>query len=347
MRFELPENERKLLREIQRNEKYKRDYVKVTVLLMLDLGETPLKIALFLGIDDSTVYRHVENYQTFGLDKFLDNNYLGYFGKLNQLQLADLRNELRTRLYETAQEVCEMVKTKFEIEYTAQGMCDLLHRIGFVYKKTKQIPMKVDEVAQTEFIEKFEQLQAAREADEVHYFIDAVHPTLNSETSYGWIEKGTEHRVLSNSGRTRMNILGALNPNEVTEIITKEYKTIDAEAAKDFLTQIGKRNRGAKKIRIFTDNASYFKKLIADNLIEDKRIEIIWLPTYAANLNLIERLWRFLKKKVLKNKFYGTAKYFREKVEEFFIKIKDYKDELETLLTCNFSVLKFSQSNSD
>ncbi len=78
MRFKLPENERKLLREIQRNEKYQRDYVKVTVLLMLDLGETPPEIALFLGIDDATVYRHLETYQTNGLDKFLENNYLGY-----------------------------------------------------------------------------------------------------------------------------------------------------------------------------------------------------------------------------------------------------------------------------
>ena len=78
MRFELSKNERKLLREIQRNEKYKRDYVKVTVLLMLDLGETPQKIGFFLGIDDGTVYRHLENYRTNGLDKYLGNNYLGY-----------------------------------------------------------------------------------------------------------------------------------------------------------------------------------------------------------------------------------------------------------------------------
>lgn len=344
MRFELPENERKLLREIQRNQKYKRDYVKVTVLLMLDLGETPLKIALFLGIDDGTVYRHSENYQTNGLDKFLESNYRGYFGKLDLSQLEDLRKELKRRLFETAQEVCEVVKEKFEIEYTAQGMCDLLHRIGFVYKKTKQIPMKVDEVAQTEFIKQFEQLQAEKKADEVHYFIDAVHPTLNSETSYGWIEKGTQQQVLSNSGRTRMNILGALNPNQVTEVMTKEYQTINSDAAKDFLEELGKKNPKAKKIRIFTDNAGYFKKLITDNLIKDKRIEIIWLPTYAPNLNLIERLWKLMKKKVLKNKFHGTAKYFREKVEEFFRNITDYKTELESLLTCHFSVVKISQS---
>ena len=198
----------------------------VTVLLRLDLGETPLKIALFLGIDDGTVYRHLETSQTKGLGKFADNNYLGYFGKLDLFQRNSLRKELKIRLFETAQEVCELVKSKFEIDYTPQGRGDLLHRIGFVDKKTKQLPMKVNEAAQTEFIAQFEKMQTSKEADEVPYFIAGVHPTLNSETSYGWIEKGTEQQVLSNSGRTRMNILGALNPNDITDIITKEYKTI-------------------------------------------------------------------------------------------------------------------------
>jgi transposase len=343
VRFELPENERKVLREIQRHNN-KRAYIKATVLLMLDLGETPLKIAVCLGIDDSTIYRHLENYQTNGLDKFLGTNYVGYWGKLSSFQIAQLRAELKEHLYDTCQQICEWVEERFSVKYTAEGMCDLLHRIGFVYKKSKQIPMKVDEAAQAEFIEQFEQLQAAREADEVHYFIDAVHPTLNSEASYGWIEKGAEHQVLSNSGRTRMNLLGALNANEITDILTAEYKTINAAAAQDFLEQLGKRNPEAKKITVFIDNAKYFKKLEKDGLIADQRIEIIWLPTYAPNLNLIERLWRFLKKKVLKNRFYGTAKGFREKVEEFFAQVKDYKSELETLLTCNFGVIKFSQS---
>lgn len=344
MRFELPEKERKILREIQRNEKYKRDYVKVTVLLMLDLGETPQKIALFLGIDDATVYRHLENFQTNGLDKFLGNNYFGYWGKLSSFQIVELRKALKEHLYETCQAISELIEKRFSVRYTAEGVCDLLHRIGFVYKKTKQIPMKVDEIGQAEFMKKFERLQAEKAADEVHYFIDAVHPTLNSEPSYGWIEKGEEHQILSNSGRTRMNILGALNPNQVTEIITKEYKTIDYEAAKDFIEELGKTNPAATKIRIITDNARYFRKLEKDELIADKRIEIVWLPTYAPNLNLIERLWRFLKKKVLKNRFYGTAKGFRAKVEEFFTNIKNYQTELETLLTCNFGVIKFSQS---
>lgn len=136
MRFELPENERKVLREIQ-HQNNKRDYVKATVLLMLDLGETPPKVAVCLGIDDATVYRHLENYQTNGLDKFLGNNYVGYWGKLSSFEIAGLRKELKERLYESCQAICEFVEKRFSVTYTAQGMCDLLHRIGYVYKKTR------------------------------------------------------------------------------------------------------------------------------------------------------------------------------------------------------------------
>lgn len=137
MRFELAEKERKLLREIQRNEKYKRHYIKVTVVLMLDLGQSPLDIALFLGIDDGTVYRHLENYQAKGLDKYLENNYVGYWGKLDSFQLAKLREELKRQLYENAAEICRFIKAEFGVEYLAEGIVPLLHRIGFEYKKTR------------------------------------------------------------------------------------------------------------------------------------------------------------------------------------------------------------------
>ncbi len=127
MRFELPENERKVLREIQRQNN-KRDYVKATVLLMLDLGETPPKIAACLGIDDGTIYRHLENYQTAGLDKFLGSNYTGYWGKLSSFEIAELKRELNNHLYETCQQICQWVEQRFLVKYTAEGMCDLLHR---------------------------------------------------------------------------------------------------------------------------------------------------------------------------------------------------------------------------
>ncbi len=344
VKLELAEKERKLLREIQRNEKYKRDYVKVTIVLMWDLGETPQKIALFLGIDDSTLYRHLESYQSKGLDGYLENNYSGYWGKLSSMEMSRLRRELNSRLYENAEDIARWIEVNCGVKYMPEGLVPLLHRIGLVFKKTKQVPGGADEVLQAEFVAEFEQMQANKAEDEVHYFVDAVHPTLNSEASYGWIEKGSEHQILSNSGRTRINIFGAVNPDDVTDLITDEYKTINFESSGDFFEQIGKKNPKASKIKVFIDNASYFKKMVAEGLVKDKRIEIVWLPTYSPNLNLIERLWKFFKKKILKNNYHGLAKGFREKIREFFRNIKEYKTELESLLTCNFRLVYFSQS---
>jgi transposase len=66
--MKLTDSEYKLLREIQQNEKHKRNYVKVTVLLMLHLGESLEKISIFLGISTQTVYSYSQTYQTKGLD---------------------------------------------------------------------------------------------------------------------------------------------------------------------------------------------------------------------------------------------------------------------------------------
>ena len=96
----------------------------------------------------------------------LGNNYFGYSGKLDSLQIVELKKALKEQLHESCQAICELVEKRFSVKYTAAGRCDLLHRSGFVYKKTKQIAMKVDEVAQTEFIAKFEKLQAEKVTEE-------------------------------------------------------------------------------------------------------------------------------------------------------------------------------------
>ena len=75
-----------LLREMQQNEKYKRNYVKVTTLLMLHLGESPEKVAIFLGISIATVSNYLKKYQSAGLDAYLSDHYKAYQGKLSSAQ---------------------------------------------------------------------------------------------------------------------------------------------------------------------------------------------------------------------------------------------------------------------
>ena len=59
------------------------DYARVTCILMLSMGNTPIFVADCLGIDISTIYRYRSLYLEGGLDKLLENRYRGYQGLLN------------------------------------------------------------------------------------------------------------------------------------------------------------------------------------------------------------------------------------------------------------------------
>ena len=142
--MKLNEQEYKLLREIQQNEKHKKNYVKVTVLLMLHLGESLEKISIFLGISTQTIQLYTQTYQNKGLDFYLENHYLGYSGKLNKEQKQVLKTELNTNLYTTSQEIVGFIYSKFGISYTCTGLVSLLHKLGFSYKKTKLVPCEVN-----------------------------------------------------------------------------------------------------------------------------------------------------------------------------------------------------------
>lgn len=87
------------------------------------------------------------------------------------------------------------------------------------------------------------------------------------------------------------------------------------------------------------DNAKYHHAKLVKKKAKDLDIEFIYLPPYSPNLNLIERLWKFLKKKLRKNKYYNTFKKFLNAIYDFFKNIDDYREELKTLLTLNFEIV--------
>ena len=73
---------------------------------------------------------------------------------------------------------------------------------------------------------------------------------------------------------------------------------------------------------------------------ENSKIILLFLPPYAPNLNLIERLWKFFKKKILANRYYETFPEFRKESLSFFRKLSKFTRELDSLLTDNFQIIK-------
>ena len=68
-------------------------------------------------------------------------------------------------------------------------------------------------------------------------------------------------------------------------------------------------------------------------------IELMTLPPYSPNLNLIERLWKFFKKQVLYNRYYETFGQFRNACEGFFANLDQYVPQLKKLLAENSQII--------
>ena len=94
-------------------------------------------------------------------------------------------------------------------------------------------------------------------------------------------------------------------------------------------------------IYIVLDNAKYYRStVVKEYLKHNPRVQLLFLPAYSPNLNIIERLWKFFKKKVTYNSYYADFSVFRYYCMKFFKNLKKYRAELETLLTDNFQLIQ-------
>ena len=221
----------------------------------------------------------------------------------------------------------------------------MLNRIGFTYKKTKEVPCERNVEKQIEFVQEIAEIFENLDDKTVVYYADGVHPTHNSRSTYGWIEKGAEFEQPTVSGRDRVNINGLVNAKDVVDVIAIDCERINAQSTKETYQLALEKHPKAEKIYVISDNARYYKNKELTQWIKGTKIVQIFLPPYAPNLNLIERLWRFLRKKVINTEFYRTKELFRKAINDFFANIAKYKSELETLLTLNFRLAN-SQSIS-
>ncbi|MCG2723944.1 IS630 family transposase [archaeon] len=328
------------LESIYKKAEYKRFANRINTILLLHKGYFYREIENILLIDTKTIKRYKKVYEKLGVDGLLQNNHKGGQTKLSKEQEKELIDHLDKNLYSTSSEVCEYVRKKYGIEYTVEGMVHTLNRLGFSYKKTKLVPAKADKEKQEAFVELYYNLRKNMKKAEKVYFMDAVHPTHNVMPAYGWIKKGKEKGVKSNSGRQRININGVYSPND-GEIIIRDDESINSQSTIELLKMIENKHPELSKIYVIRDNAKYYSSKLVKEYLETSKIEFIALPSYSPNLNLIERLWKLFKKKTLYNKYYESYDIFRDAVYDFFQGgVEKYSDEIKSLLAENFHIME-------
>jgi transposase len=169
------------------------------------------------------------------------------------------------------------------------------------------------------------------------YFLDAAHLLHASIPSQGSLKRGHSIQLKTNSGRDRLNILGAYSPDDRDLISLEGRESCDAERVVELLRKIRAANPG-KRLLIVLDNASYHHAALVRRAAETLRMQLLYLPPYSPNLNLIERFWKFLKRKVARNRYHATFAQFRTAVQNVLNNIAVYRDELASLLTERFQL---------
>ena len=342
-KINLSEAEKAELKRLHKSLKDGKSRDKLKAILMLDAGYTNIEIAAVLLLDENTITEWKKKYlERENTTKWLFHSCQGYAGKLTEIELKTVSQFVEENLIGDSKQVQKFISENMGKTYTVNGVIELLKRLDFRYKQTTLIPAKQNPEIQKEFKETYEEFSRNLKIDETILFLDAVHPQHNTKCSYAWIKVGQQKQIKSNSGRKRLNILGAYDPF-TQEIVFDENDTINGESVIQFFQKIEAQYPNKASIFIVADQAPYFKCQEVKKYLETSKIELIPLPTYSPNLNLIERLWKFMRKRVINNLYYEKFKDFKEAVFNFLkTDSPEFKQALRQFIGLKLHLLEHS-----
>jgi transposase len=215
--------------------------------------------------------------------------------------------------------------------------------MGLKCRKLGMIPAKADADEQRKFLDErlWPRLRQAQRLRRVVCFVDAAHFVHGPCLGYLWCFV----RLLMRgpSGRKRFNVLGAIDAvtHELTTVCNET--TINAEAVCDLLRALSTRYVGLP-LTLVLDNARYQRCALVQQLAKGLRIELLFLPSYSPNLNLIERLWKFVKKDCLSCRYYEDFARFKAAIGECLDGVEGkHKLSIKSLLTLNFQTFENPQ----
>lgn len=136
-----------------------------------------------------------------------------------------------------------------------------------------------------------------------------------------WFPKGKQ-KIIPTYGKHRgVKLIGTLD-YESGEIFCIEEEQYDAKVFLAFLVKVVEKYAGEKIVMILDNARIHHAKLIQPFLDAHKdTLQLVFLPPYSPNLNLIEGLWGWLKKSVIYNVFYSSVDDIRKAVRTFLSEI--------------------------
>jgi transposase len=317
---------------------------KCLVVYLRKKGYLREEVAELLRIDEDTVTHYTKKYDESGLQGLLEQNYHQPKSQLEPYT-EQLKELFKKQVPHTVNQAIEMINKETGICLKPSACRAFLKKIGMKCRRCGLVPGKAmdDEKqrqAQQEFHDKQLQptLDEAKQGKRTVLFVDAAHFVMGAFLGMVW----SFVRLLlpSASGRKRHNVLGAYDPISHEAITVTNDTYINQDVFCEFLEKIANAYADSgRPITLVLDNARYQKCQSVANKAKALNIELLYLPPYSPNLNLIERLWRFVKKQVLYSKHYDRFDSFRNSINNCINDLGTrFKSEMQSLMTMNFQL---------
>jgi len=300
-------------------------------------GLTNQQIAQIAGVHPDTVTDYVRCYNQWGLAGLKTVGYRGQAGALDHhQQILQAAFEQQPPL--SANQALARIKQLTGIERSPTQVRHWLKKIGLKYRKTGQVPAKADPVGQQKWLADTLSpiIQQVKEGKAHLLFVDSAHFVMG--VFLCWLWSFSPLFIRSASARKRLNVLGAVDAlsKQVSFLTNTTY--ITAQTVVDFLAQLRQQYPNLP-LYIVLDNARYQHCQLVKQTAQQLAIHLLFLPAYSPNLNIIERLWKWLKKKCLYAQFYEDFPAFSVAIENTLSQANtNYQKELESLLTLNFQL---------
>ena len=169
-------------------------------------------------------------------------------------------------------------------------------------------------------------------------FVDAAHFVMAAFLGYLWCQ--VRMFIRTPSGRQRFTVLGALHAltHEGVTITNTAYITSASVVA---LLEKSHEKFNDLPITRVLDNAAYQRCALVREKAEALGIQLLFLPPYSPNLNLIERLWKFVKPECLNSIYFEQFSGCSEAITKCLNETSTvHKSRLDTLLTLKFQRFK-------
>jgi transposase len=312
---------------------------KMEALYLKSQGVEHQEICRLCRISKMTLTTYLKQYQDGGLERLKEFGYAGPSSALDE-HATPLEAYFKEHPPRTTAEAQQIIREQTGIERSPTQVQAFMKRLGMKCRKVGYVPGRAanpdkqaeQEAFQTQQVEpRLEEAQAGKRAV---LYMDAAHFVHGAYLGMVWCF--TRLFIASPSGRQRFNVLGAVDAvtKQIFAVTNETY--INAESVCLWLTQIAAAYVGLP-ITLVLDNARYQKCEVVLRQAAALGIELLYLPSYSPHLNLIERLWRFVRQECLYSKYYPKFDGFKQAIADCIQTAHTkHRDELETLLAWNF-----------